>query len=222
MGEKPSQAGEFRRGPGGRPSAAEAERRQKILLDCAARLFFDAGYDAVSIDEISRRSGVAKRFIYARFKDKSEIFVAAIGQFFRGRLEALHAFAPSSENAEEGLARFGAKLLEIVLDPDALALNRLFLTAAPRFPELARLFVERNRHQSLGDIVRLLNLYADRGEIEIADRDLLAEQFFIQVAGIPQRLALLGLREPPEQEARRLRSAVRLFLAGCGKRGRKA
>ncbi len=212
-----TQSGEFRRGPGGRPSAAEAGRRQNILLDCAARLFLDDGFDAVSIDEISRRSGVAKRFIYARFRDKSELFVAAISHFFQARLEPLHTSAPPPENIEEGLFAFAARLLEIVLHPDALAAHRLFLTTAPRFPELARLFIERNRHQSLGDIVRLLKAYADRGDIELADIDLFAEQFFIQVAGIPQRLALLGLREPPEQEERRLRAAVGLFVKGCAK-----
>ena len=120
-GRKSAAIRPVRRGPGGRPSAAEAERRQKTLLDCAARLFLDEGFDAVSIDEISRRSGVAKRFIYARFKDKSELFVAAIGQMFQGRMEPLHAFARASENVEDGLFGFAAKLLEIVLHPDALA-----------------------------------------------------------------------------------------------------
>lgn len=212
-----AQPGAFRRGPGGRPSAAEAERRQKLLLEGAARLFLDEGYDAVSIDEISRRTGVAKRFIYARFKDKSELFVAAVGAFFQARLGPLHAFSPPPANVVDGLFAFAEKLLEIVLHPDALAAHRLFLTAAPRFPQLARAFIERHRHQSLGDIVRLLQAYADRGEIELADPELFAEQFFIQVAGIPQRLALLGLKEPPEQETRRLRAAVRLFVRGCGK-----
>jgi len=43
----------------------------------------------------------------------------------------------------------------------------------------------------------------------------MAEQFFISVLGIPQRMALLGRREPAAAEKRRLRLAVRLFLDGC-------
>jgi TetR/AcrR family transcriptional regulator, mexJK operon transcriptional repressor len=210
------QAGEhFRRGPGGRPSAREAERRRAALLECAARLFLDAGYDPVSIDEISRVSGVAKRFIYARYKNKEELFVAAIEHFFAGRLEALHEMKAPRARAEKGLVQFVAPILELALNPDALALHRLFITAAPRFPELARAFVERNRHRNLADIRRVLQSYADRGEIVIADAQMMAEHFFILTIGIPQRLALLGLREPPKQEARRLRAAVRLFLRGC-------
>ena len=208
----------FRRGPGGRPTRAEAERRHGALLETAMRLFLAHGLDAVSIDEIARRSGVAKRFIYARYGDKSELFVAAIEHSFADRIETLHAFTPGRGRAEAGLVRFGRTLLEIALAPDALALHRLFLTAAPRFPDLARRFIERNRHRGIGEIVRVLAVYGERGEIDLRDPQMTAEQFFISVVGIPQRLALLGLREPPAKEQRRLRAAVGLFLDGCRKK----
>ena len=42
-----------------------------------------------------------------------------------------------------------------------------------------------------------------------------AEHFAILVVGIPRTLALLVGREPPAEEERRLRAAVRLFLDGC-------
>jgi AcrR family transcriptional regulator len=205
----------FKRGPGGRPSVVEAERRQRALLDCAARLFLDLGFGDVSIDEVSRRSGVAKRFIYARYKGKEELFVAAIEQFFAGMLDSLGAFETPLDDPLQGLVQYASHLLELALQPDALALNRLFLTAAPRFPDLARLFVERNRRRNLEGVRNLLQVYADRGAILIADPQALAESFFILTIGIPQRLALLGLREPPEEQQRHLRQAVRLFLQGC-------
>jgi hypothetical protein len=70
----------------------------------------------------------------------------------------------------------------------------------------------------VGEIARVLNHYADKDEIELAAPQLMAEQFFISVAGIPQRGALLGWRETPQEQERRLRTAVRLFLDGCGTR----
>jgi hypothetical protein len=93
----------------------------------------------------------------------------------------------------------------------------LFIAEAPRFPALAKLFVERNRHRPLSEIVRVLAVYADRGMIYFGDPELLAELFFILVIGLPQRKALLGGREEPLQEDRRLEAAVRLFLDGCRK-----
>jgi TetR/AcrR family transcriptional repressor of mexJK operon len=209
------ESAEFKRGPGGRPTRAEAERRHAALLDTAIRLFLERGLDAVTIDEIAKRAGVAKRFIYARYRDKSELFVAAIEHWAAGPLDALQTFTPSPEPAETGLAKFGKKILEIALQPEALALQRLLFAAAPRFPSVAAEFVRRNRHRSAAEIERVLGFYAARGEMELIDRQFMAEQFFTAIVGVPRRLALLGLREPPALERRRLRAAVRLFLDGC-------
>ena len=84
--------------------------------------------------------------------------------------------------------------------------------AGARFPDLAKLFVERNG--LLDEIAGVLAAYVDRGAIE-GDLEMRAEQFFILVVGIPRRLAMLVGREPPAEEERRLRAAVRLFLDGC-------
>jgi TetR/AcrR family transcriptional regulator, mexJK operon transcriptional repressor len=205
----------FRRGPGGRPTRQEAERRHGALLATAARLFLDHGFDAVTIDLIAKRAGVAKRFIYARYRDKSELFVATVEHLLAGRLELLQAFQPTHRNVEAGLIAFGRTLLDIALDPEAIAVLRLFIATAPRFPELTTAFIARNRHRSMDEIVRVLAYYAGRGAIRLAAPQLMAEQFFISVVGVPQRTALLGFREPAEAEQRRLRAAVRLFLDGC-------
>jgi TetR/AcrR family transcriptional regulator, mexJK operon transcriptional repressor len=209
---------EFKRGPGGRPTRQEAERRHATLLETATRLFLAHGLDAVSIDEIAKRSGVAKRFIYARYRDKAELFVAAIEHWAVARLDTLHTFKPPAGHAEHGLVAFGQTLIDIALHPDAVALQRLLFAAAPRFPELAAQFVARNRHRGVAEVERVLAFYAARGEIAVARPQATAEQFFVAVVGIPQRFALLGVREPRAIVRRRLRGAVRLFLDGCRKR----
>jgi AefR-like transcriptional repressor, C-terminal domain len=71
---------------------------------------------------------------------------------------------------------------------------------------------------ALPKINRVLAAYADRGSIELSDPNIRAEQFFILVVGMPQRLALLCGREEPADEDWRLKAAVRLFLDGCRKR----
>jgi AefR-like transcriptional repressor, C-terminal domain len=111
----------------------------------------------------------------------------------------------------------GRRLLDIALRPKLLAFHRLFIAEAPRFPGLAKLFVERNRHRPFSEIIRVLTVYANRGVIEFGDPQLLAEQFFILVIGLAQRMALLIGREEPAQEDRRLEAAVHLFLDGCRK-----
>jgi hypothetical protein len=57
--------------------------------------------------------------------------------------------------------------------------------------------------------------YSELGPVAPEEARSRAEHFVILVVGIPRTLALLVGREPPEQESRRLRAAVRLFLDGC-------
>jgi AcrR family transcriptional regulator len=213
MSGAPLEHGEFKRGPGGRPTREEAERRHRSLLATAFRLFLEKGWDGVSVDEISRQSGVAKGFIYARYTDKGALFVEAIERLMADAIGTLHLAEPLPDDVEQGLYAFGGKLLDLVLQPEALAFHRQFIADAGRFPELAKLFVERNR--LLDMIIGVLRTYADRGAIKLSDPRTMAEHFAILVVGIPRMLALLVGREPPAEEERRLRAAVRLFLDGC-------
>jgi TetR/AcrR family transcriptional repressor of mexJK operon len=213
----PLEAGEFKRGPGGRPTREEAERRHRGLLATAFRLFLEKGWDGVSVEQISRQSGVAKGFIYARYPDKAALLAGAIERLMEDAIGTLQVAGPLPEDVEEGLFAFGRKLLDLVLQPEALAFHRQFIAEAPRFPQLAKLFVERNR--LIGMIVEVLAAYAARGTLEFDDARLAAEHFVILAVGVPRILALLVGRELPAEEERRLRAAVRLFLDGC-RRGR--
>ena len=73
------------------------------------------------------------------------------------------------------------------------------------------------RTSGCSEIIRVLSVYADRGMIEFSDPELLAEQFFSLIIGLPQRMALFGGPEEPSKEDRRLEAAVCLFLDGCRK-----
>ena len=57
--------------------------------------------------------------------------------------------------------------------------------------------------------------YRDLAALPLAEARTRAEHFAILVIGIPRTLALLVGREPPAEEDRRLRAAVRLFLDGA-------
>jgi TetR/AcrR family transcriptional regulator, mexJK operon transcriptional repressor len=212
MANERLEGGVFKRGPGGRPTRDEAERRHRALLATAFRLFREIGWDA-SIEEISRQSGVAKTFIYARYADKTALFVAAIERSMAEAVGTLTLAEPLPEDVEEGLVDFGKRLLDLVLQPEVLAFRRQFFAEANRFPDLAKAFIERN--QLLVLITQMLSTYAARGAIALGDARMTAEHYAIMVIGIPRTLAMLVGREPPDEEERRLRAAVRLFLDGC-------
>ena len=217
LGQRSLEGGAFRRGPGGRPTRKEAERRHRELLETTKRLLLERGWEGTSIDEVSRQSGVAKRFLYARYPDKAALFMAAVAQFRDEQIGALGALGAPPDDVEEGLLTLGRQILGVALREDTLAIVRLFLAEAPRMRDYAKLFAENFPQRGLGGIAHFLSDYEARGALKLDDPQLAAQHFAMLVIGVPQRLALLGHRDAPEVEERRLQSAVRLFLDGCRK-----
>jgi AcrR family transcriptional regulator len=60
------------------PQPAEHTPREERILDAAATLLVRWGYRKTTIDDVAREAGVAKGTIYLHWKDKTELFRAAI------------------------------------------------------------------------------------------------------------------------------------------------
>ena len=206
---------EFRRGPGGRPTREEAERRHRTLMEAAARLFLERGLDGASVEAIAREAGVAKRFIYARYADKGELFIAAITRLATEQAATLQNFEIPPGPIEDGLFAFGRAVLDLVLKPDHIALFRTAIIESSRFPSLGGLDSTRSRYLGRALVLRVLKAYEARGEITLTDHGTQAELFSILVAVSARSRALIFGREPVARENRRLRAAIDLFLNGC-------
>ncbi|MCT2997243.1 TetR/AcrR family transcriptional regulator [Propionibacterium freudenreichii] len=63
-------------GSSARPRGIEATR--EALLDAAAQLFAEKGYEGTGVSEIARRAGYTKGALYANFASKQELFKALI------------------------------------------------------------------------------------------------------------------------------------------------
>ncbi|MCP3426605.1 TetR/AcrR family transcriptional regulator [Rothia sp. AR01] len=73
------------------PRHSQAARSEKMrrIIEVAVQCFAEAGYDAVSMDEIASRCGVSKPLLYRYFSSKAEIYERAL-ELHSGRfLEAL-------------------------------------------------------------------------------------------------------------------------------------
>ena len=206
----------------GRPSREEAERLHRIIIGIATRMFLTEGYGATSIDAIAREARMSKRTFYHRFRDKAALFAAVAHDVMMGLRP------PGAEDAAGAAALFtGAGLPEILLRvarlvlsaalaPQAIALSRVILAEAPRFPELAEAILgEGSRQEAVGHIAALLERERQAGRATFDPPQFAAEQFLQMVVSIPQRRAM-GLGTPmgeAEMEAW-CRQTVRLFVEG--------
>ena len=202
---------------GGRPSRAAAALLGEHILDVATELFLAEGYGATSIEAVAQRARISKRTFYHRFPDKAALFAAVV----RRIIEQLRppASTPLFEgaNSAEMLRRLSRLILRAALMPMALALNRLMVAEAQRFPELAAIVArEGGRAELIRQIAVMLEREARAGALTIDRAEFAAEQFVQLVVSLPQRRAL-GLGEPmTEAELDTWADdCVTLFLNGC-------
>lgn len=62
----------------GQPGTDERKLREERILDAATTLLVRYGYRKTTVDDVAREAGVGKGTIYLHWKDKNELFSAAI------------------------------------------------------------------------------------------------------------------------------------------------
>jgi TetR/AcrR family transcriptional repressor of nem operon len=68
------------------------------VLDAALDLFWRKGYKACSMDDVVKKSGVARYGLYQAFKDKDQLYCAALKRYLQKISTTV--FKPFSRNAE--------------------------------------------------------------------------------------------------------------------------
>jgi len=198
-----------RRGPG-RPTRSDAE-----LLEIALALFVEHGYEGASIDAISAAAGMAKRTVYARYADKTQLFAAALERAIDAWiLPVTQLAALETDDFETSLQRIGQRLVENVLSDEGLRLLRLTNAQSARFPALGTLSVRRGTEPTLAFLADLLTR---RGGIDAGVAADAAQAFLHLVVGGPANNAAWGISIDAAALRQHTQFSVRLFLHGIAK-----
>jgi TetR/AcrR family transcriptional repressor of mexJK operon len=206
------------RGHGGRPSRLESAQLSDRILDVATMLFLGHGFGATSIEAVAKRAGISKRTFYHRFSGKEMLFEAVVRRLIDLWTPPFDTALLEAPSLAEGLRRVAEHMLNVALTPEALALHRMVIAEAPRFPGLARVLHELGSAAGVGRIAHHLEGRIANGELRQIDARFAAEQFILMVVTGPQRRAL-GLGPPLGAVERSdwIADTIGLFLAGCGK-----
>ena len=161
-------------------------------------MFLRNGFAATSIESISAKAGVSKRTLYARFPDKDAVFLAVVQRLIGTWLTGFDAAMEGAPSLETALLTAGRHMLAVAMTPSALALYRLVVAEAGRFPDLAVALRDGGARVGIERLCRLLQRY--RPDASPADLAFLAEQFQHLVLAGPQARAL-GLGERLDDDA---------------------
>ncbi|HVA13180.1 MAG TPA: TetR/AcrR family transcriptional regulator [Stellaceae bacterium] len=201
---------------GGRPTRHEAAALGDKILDAATALFLSRGFGATSIEAIARRARISKRTFYHRFADKAELYRAVVQRLLQRWLPPFEAALDTPAALDDLLLRSAQHMLEVALSPEALALRRLLLAEAERFPELVEIAIEQGATRGVERIADLLDAECRAGHIALTDCRFAAMQFQEMVLAIPLRRAI-GFGTPMTAAEREvwIGQCVGLLIHGC-------
>ena len=200
----------------GRLTREEAARRAERVVEVAANMFLERGFDATSMEAVAEKAGIAKPTLYAWYRDKAELFTAVLRRLIEHFLAPLgrRQHELKGTDAETALTEIGRHVIAVGWSPGTLAVGRIITVQAERFPELERLAHEEGWVVAVKGVARVLAHYVERKEISVGDPELAADMFLNLVLG--RAASRKPLRHPRTREAmeKRVQAAVRLFLEG--------
>lgn len=115
--------------------AAKQAATREGLLDAAATVFAQRGYEAAGIEQIAELAGYSHGAVYSNFKGKEELFLAVFERYMSERVRELSLLlqAPGSF-AERTRAAADQWMERFQKDPDTFLLHLEFMIHAARNP----------------------------------------------------------------------------------------
>jgi AcrR family transcriptional regulator len=199
-------------------------RKRRAILEAAATVFLRSGYPGTSMDEVAALAGVSKQTVYKHFADKQRLFVEIVTSTVNEVSDPVHEEVLSlkdSGDLEADLRDLARRQLTRVMQPRLLALRRLVIAEASRFPELGRTFYERGPGRTVAALATTFERLAERDLLQVRDPALAADHFNWLIMSAPiNRAMLLGRDRPPApaEVKRYVDDGVRAFLAAYGRR----
>ena len=197
-------------------SAIRQGRKFDQVLEGARTIFMRDGFEGAGVDDIARAAGVSKATLYSYFPDKRVLFMEVALRECLAQADAQsEALETGTAPAAEVLRGLGMQLVGFMLSDFGRRIFRIAMAESVRFPELGRRFYESGPQVTRERIAAYLDRACARGELEIPDTALAAEQFVaLCKAQMFPRCYLAACAPVESGEAERVvTGAVEMFMA---------
>lgn len=205
-----------------RIAAGQDPVKRKQILDGARRVFSQMGFDAASMNDITREAGVSKGTIYVYFENKEELFEALCEDVRAVLFADILQSVEHSEGFREALIGFGVKLVTLISSDEAIRVQRTVVGVAERMPHLGQTFYDNGPRKGQDLLKAVLTRKVEAGELDIPDTELAVFQLVdLFQSGIYRRRLFGSMPHPPSEEhiVYTVTQAVDLFLRAYAVKG---
>ena len=194
---------------------ARSEHKHRAIQQAGTEIFLEVGYEAATMDHIAAKAGVSKQTVYNHFQSKDGLFKATVADLTSALMAPLVVRDRDGQPPERLLFALAQDFLTLMLRPSSLALYRLIVSEAPRFPDLVAEIYAVGTGRMVATLADYLRWETRNGRLQVSDPPIAAEQFVGMLTGRLQLRALLGLEPAPDEQElqRRADRAVSTFLA---------
>src|SRR5215510_4732110 len=117
---------------GGRWAAGEDPAKRQQILDGAARVFRKMGFDAASMNDVTREAGVSKGTLYVYFANKEELFTAMIDIERASFVAAVRTALSENTDVASALYEFGMTFVSHMTEEKVINAMRTVLGVRER------------------------------------------------------------------------------------------
>jgi AcrR family transcriptional regulator len=188
--------------------------KRTLILGAAAKLFFERGYAATTVDAIADELSASKRAIYDHFAGKSDILVEICEQAIRFSVDLAERVAREDGDPAEKLGRLARDFTGIVIA------YQDYITIASRemkfLPEESLKRISRMQERFDRILGAVLADGVARGQFDIPDPDLTGLAISGMIIGIYRWYRAGGRLSAPEIAETMAQTASRMVLARDG------
>lgn len=199
-------------------AAIRKGRKFDQVLEGARRVFMRDGFEGASVDDIAREAGVSKATLYSYFPDKRLMFMEVAKNECQRQGEEAIELIDQSLPPDQVLRAAAERIIAFMASDFGQRVFRICVAESDRFPTLGHDFYHSGPLMVREKLVEYMTRAAARGELEIDDMNLAADQFAeLCKADIHARL-IFGVSDccAPRDTRRVIDGAVEMFLSRYG------
>ncbi|MHC8320397.1 TetR/AcrR family transcriptional regulator [Pseudomonas sp. GB2N2] len=195
----------------GRPTRAAAADLRRRILEAALQGFIEKGFEGATIDGIARAANTHRDTIYRQFSSKEQLYRETLLAGMDQHREDIRVALSIGGSPEVILRHCLHQLYRSLMTPISLAIIRLSITEASRFPDLTEAALQDSQ-QNLAALANYLGQLNEQGVLTLED----AQESAMMLATCAHGGFRLVLEKPMAGEVLDtwLERVLKLFLRG--------